>query len=94
MTKAEQILALYDGSRSTREIADIVGCDPAYVRVAARQRKGGSRSEIDKRYVASPLGKETKRKIDAAYYEANREYIKSYMRAYYQRRKAREAAHA
>jgi hypothetical protein len=95
MTKAQQILALYDGKRSTREIAEIVGCDPAYVRVAARQRHGGSRSEIDKRYVASPLGKETKRKVDAAYYRANREYVLSYMRSYYQRKKAkREAAHA
>lgn len=37
-SKADKIRALYDGERSTREIARMVGCDPAYVRVVARQR--------------------------------------------------------
>lgn len=50
MTKSEHIIALYDGVRRTGEIADIVGCSAAYVRVVARQRKGGGRSPIDIRY--------------------------------------------
>lgn len=41
MTKAEQIRQLYDGVRSTREIAEIVGCRLEYVRVVARQRVPG-----------------------------------------------------
>lgn len=56
MTKAQQILDLYALGKSTREIADEVGCLDAYVRVVARQRKGRSRSEIDLRYQNSPRG--------------------------------------
>lgn len=40
-TKADEIRSLYDGQRSTKEIAALVGCDPAYVRVIARQRANG-----------------------------------------------------
>jgi hypothetical protein len=50
MTKAQQILDLYDGIRTTTEIAKVVGCDPAYVRVVARQRFGSGQSEIDRRH--------------------------------------------
>lgn len=57
MTKSSQILSLYNGIRTTREIAVIVGCDPAYVRVVARQRMGGAESAIDLRYRTSPLGR-------------------------------------
>ena len=56
MTKSEQILALYDGKRTTREIADIVGCGVPYVRVVARQRKGGSMSKHDKKYRIKKAG--------------------------------------
>lgn len=41
MTKAEQIRNLYDGKRSTQEIAKIVGCRQEYVRVVALQRVPG-----------------------------------------------------
>lgn len=58
-TKSEQILALHDGKRTPREIADIVGCRPEYVRVVARQRRGSGMSDIDRRYVASPKGQRT-----------------------------------
>jgi hypothetical protein len=51
MTKADQILSLYDGKRSTKEIAEIVGCLPEYVRVAARQRKGRP-SKSDRTYLS------------------------------------------
>lgn len=50
MTKAERIMQLYDGVRTPREIAEMVDCHPAYVRVVARQRKGGGMSEKDRRY--------------------------------------------
>lgn len=43
MTKAERIRELYAKGLSTRQIADRVGCDTAYVRVVARQRVGGDR---------------------------------------------------
>lgn len=56
MTKSAQILALYAQGKSTREIADHVGTNIAYVRVVARQRKGGGESETDRRYRSSPLG--------------------------------------
>lgn len=57
MTKSQQIMALYDGKRTTREIADLVGCKPEYVRVVARQRKGGGLSEIDHRYRETERGR-------------------------------------
>lgn len=50
MSKAALIRELYDGVLTTAEIAEIVGCDPGYVRVAARQRIGGGTSDIDRRY--------------------------------------------
>lgn len=64
-SKAQQILALYDGKRTTREIADEVGCDPAYVRVVARQRKGRGESAADKRYARSPrvIGRKRTRRL-------------------------------
>jgi hypothetical protein len=65
MTKAQQILKLYKaGNRTTGEIADIVGCHQAYVRVVARQRRGIGYSEIDKRYC--------KRKFGCGYYAKRR----------------------
>ncbi len=62
MTKAQRILALDDGIRTTREIGGIVDCDPAYVRVVLRQRKGGAQSEIDRRYMDSPLGQASRKR--------------------------------
>lgn len=55
VTKTGRILELYDGKRTTREIAHIVGTTDAYVRVVARQRKG-SMSATDRRWRASPKG--------------------------------------
>lgn len=49
-TKADRIRAFYNAGLSTREIADRIGCDPAYVRVAARQRAGGYMSACDAEY--------------------------------------------
>jgi len=62
-TLAEKILALNDGIRTDREIAEAVYGKPApdkrlaYVRVGLRQRKGTSQSEHDRRYIGSPLGR-------------------------------------
>jgi hypothetical protein len=79
MTRSQQILTLYDGTRTTREIADIVGCRIEYVRVVARQRAGRSYSEIDERYKASSRGRAT---LDKATARANaRNKLKR--RAYY-----------
>ena len=77
MTKAQQILELYEQGHTTRVIAGIVyGIDDdasqtewdrrlAYVRVVARQRVGRGRSEIDRRYK-----------------EANRPAINAYQRVW------------
>ena len=76
MTKSAQIKQLYDGVRTTREIADIVGCRPEYVRVVARQRQGNGISEIDKRYMSSPLGQHAISKR----YPRKRAYIRALRR--------------
>ncbi len=55
MSMAGEIRELYDeaGSLTTKDIAEIVGCSPEYVRVCARQRITASgRSAIDDRYYA------------------------------------------
>lgn len=79
MTKAQQIMKLYHGptSLTTRQIADRVGCLPAYVRVVARQRKGGGSSPIDCRYFSRRYHedaefRERKKAIARAHYHANR----------------------
>ena len=38
MTKSDHIRSLNNGIRTTRDIADIVGCGTSYVRVVLRQR--------------------------------------------------------
>ena len=97
MTKSAQIMKLYDGRRSTREIAEIVGCLPEYVRIVARQRKGKGQSEIDARYDASKKGTE-RRKRPIKEWHATPKHIrrKSFAKAYREARAAgmhwREAA--
>jgi transposase-like protein len=49
-TKSDRIRALYAEGKSVAEIAEIVGCRPEYVRVAARQRAGGKRGVADVNY--------------------------------------------
>jgi DNA-binding CsgD family transcriptional regulator len=58
-TLASKIMALDDGKRTTRQIADELGTSIEYVRVVMRQRKGGGSSDIDRRYRSSRLGKAT-----------------------------------
>ena len=70
MTKTQHILSLYDGKRSTSEIAEIVGCHPAYVRVVARQRRGRSHSEVEERYLKKRYGTKT---LTAAWRERTRD---------------------
>jgi hypothetical protein len=56
MTLKSRIMALHDGKRTTREIADLVYGAPAsptnvtYVRVVIRQRKGAGTSRHDVHY--------------------------------------------
>lgn len=50
MSKAQRIRALYSEGKTTAEIAAIVGCDPAYARVAGRQRRNGRNSKADINY--------------------------------------------
>ena len=76
MTKAQRIMKLYNGVRTTAEIAKIVGCDAAYVRVVARQRRGCGQSEIDRRYASSALGQATTAKRAPRYLA----YVRTYMR--------------
>lgn len=50
MSKAQRIRALYAQGKSTREIADEIGCADSYVRVCARQRvPGGNDPEENRR---------------------------------------------
>lgn len=53
-SKKDWILRLWGELRepTTREVADIVGCMPEYVRVVVRQRKGTGVSEHDNAYRA------------------------------------------
>ena len=61
-TLAAKILALNDGKKSTREIAEKIYGAPvepkhlSYVRVVLRQRRGAGSSENDRRYLDSSLG--------------------------------------
>lgn len=54
MTKSDQIRQLYDGVRTTREIAEIVGCLPEYVRVVARQKRAANTRYAKRRYHSDP----------------------------------------
>jgi len=47
MTKADRIRTLYAAGKDSKEIAELVGCHPDYVRVAARQRVGGKSRPCD-----------------------------------------------
>lgn len=58
VSKAARIRELLAEGKSTREIADLLGCDPAYVRVAGRQRQKGV-SSADERYYNKLYGVDT-----------------------------------
>lgn len=89
MTKSAQIMKLYDGKRSTREIAEIVGCLPEYVRIVARQRKGKGRSEVDDRYHHSEKGAARQQRVIKQWH-ATPKHIRRKARseAYHEARKA------
>lgn len=97
-TKSAKILRLYgEGGHTVKEIAGIVGCSPAYVRVVARQRKGGGQSKADRKYNASSLGIATRKQAR----NRNREALLAYSRVLYRtgdhakaRAAYREARHA
>lgn len=78
-TKAAEIMLLYAKGLSTKQIGELVGCRPEYVRVVARQRKGRGVSESDKRYLASPRGKEYIKRE----FEKRRPGRNAYMRVLY-----------
>ena len=67
-TKSEQILALYDGVRSCKEIAAMVGTTDSYVRTVARQRRGHM-SDADRRWGESALGRATMRRCRKDHYQ-------------------------
>ena len=57
MTKADRIRELEKMGCTTREIADVVGCLPSYVRVVTRQRNGtGGYSKHDINYLMARYG--------------------------------------
>ena len=91
-TKSQQIRALYDGVRTTRDIANLVGCRPSYVRVVARQRKGGV-SEIDKRYTAKPRVWALRTAYRTKWLRKNSERVRALARLRYLLRK-QETSHA
>ena len=83
MTKSARIRALYAEGKSTREIADIVGCGMSYVRVCARQRINGL-SESDIRYRAK-LGTNDYTSYQKALFKKNPAYKRrhlAYVKAY------------
>lgn len=53
-SKAARIVALWDGMRTTKEIADIVGCAPPYVRSVMQRHRGGGMSAGDRNYIGRP----------------------------------------
>lgn len=78
-TKAARICRLYAmGIYTVKEIADIVGCRPEYVRVAARQRRGRGMSEIDLRYKYSNRGQEVRQRWNALRLPAKRAYANAF----------------
>jgi uncharacterized protein YjcR len=86
MSKAARIRELYAQGFSVREIADKVGCSPEYVRIAARQRAGGSHSEGDKRWRAANPGKMAARvrerlATDPEYRQRRNEYKDRWLRS-------------
>lgn len=89
-SKTQRILGLYDGVRTTKEIAEAVGCLPEYVRVVARQRMGQAESDIDRRYRYSPLGRASKRAYRKRRYHSDPEFrervLKHRMNSYYRKR--------
>jgi hypothetical protein len=99
INKASWILDLYDGKRTTREIADMVGCSDAYVRVVARQRGPSGISDIDRRYVSSNLKriKDWQVKYQRNRYRTDPEFrerkLESARNCYLKRRAAEAASH-
>ena len=102
-TLAAKILALNDGKKSTREIAEAVygeATEPkhlSYVRIVLRQRKGRSASKNDRRYESSPLGRATRCESSRRHYRKpeRRAYVLAYkkvLRATGSNAKARIAA--
>lgn len=87
-TKAAEIMRLYNHRIFTiQEIAEAVGCKPEYVRVVARQRKGSSQSEIDRRYLATDRGMrsraEARARKNAAYHSLPRDVRRDAFRTAY-----------
>jgi hypothetical protein len=98
-TKAAEIMRLYAKGLSTSEIAKAVGCNTAYVRVVARQRRGNTYSAIDRRYRATSLARETQKTYGPARNAYHRVLRKTgdyglAREAYRQVREQREATHA
>lgn len=65
MNKAQRIrdTAKLHPDWTTGQIGAACDCRPEYVRVVLRQRVCGGASEIDKRYLASPLGKAQRQRL-------------------------------
>ena len=88
MNKAAKIRELYATGMAVNAIAAEVGCRPEYVRVVARQRKGGS-SIHDRRYRASDAGREQRaRTFKMRVYPRFREALCAYANAYHKTRRA------
>ena len=81
MSKASRIRELYAQGLGTAEIARSVGCNPAYVRVAGRQRKDGTDSPADTKWRTKVYGSME------AYYEENNARTRERRIAYYRDRR-------
>ena len=57
MSNAARIRALHAEGKTTREIAEIVGCSVGYARVCARQRDARGRSPYDDTYKGNAIAR-------------------------------------
>lgn len=95
MTKYARILELAKINSSTRWIAERIDEEfgptssikttMAYVRVALRQREGGSESDIDRKWRVDGNGKEVIAKRARRFYARHRERLRAEQRAAYWR---------
>lgn len=104
MTKKARILELLAKGHTTREVADIVGCRPEYVRVAGRQRGASGLGPADIKYMPRQLERQSWRWRNdpkwrarhcehvRAWKEANPDKVRAYAAVGAARRRVRKAS--
>jgi hypothetical protein len=82
LSKARRIYELLQSGKKPKEIAAIVGCSDAYVRVIRQRQAGGGKSKADLAWEATnpETVRAIKRRATARSYAANPEKRRDYMR--------------